>query len=84
MLGRDIVKDEVNEQLWDEVSSLSFKSREVIYLHYYLDLKFTEIAEILNIPIGTCKSRLNTALKSLRKKIPECEYTMKPSSRFGG
>ncbi|MFC0216698.1 RNA polymerase sigma factor [Paenibacillus chartarius] len=79
-----ILREESNQQLWEKVNALPIKSKEVIYLHYYLELKLTEIAEILDIPIGTCKSRLHTALKSLRKKLSEAECAMTPSSEIGG
>lgn len=58
-------------ELWCEINKLSLKSREVIVLHYYLGMKLNEVSAILNIPLGTCKSRLNFALSSLRKNINE-------------
>ncbi|MDT9027521.1 RNA polymerase sigma factor [Rossellomorea yichunensis] len=61
------LKNEELKDLWDVVSQLSLKSREVIILHYYLDFTLRESSEILNIPIGTCKSRINTALNQLRR-----------------
>lgn len=43
--------------------------RVVILLVYYHDLKQKEIADILKIPIGTVKSRLNRALKRLKRDL---------------
>jgi RNA polymerase sigma-70 factor (ECF subfamily) len=37
----------------------------VIHLVYYQGLKYREAAEILNIPVGTVKSRLNSAITRL-------------------
>jgi RNA polymerase sigma-70 factor (ECF subfamily) len=60
-------KEQEKANLWEEINKLSHKSREVIVLHFYLGMKLIEVSEVLNIPIGTCKSRLNSALNSLRK-----------------
>jgi RNA polymerase sigma-70 factor (ECF subfamily) len=32
---------------------------------YYQDMKYREIADVLNIPLGTVKSRLNSALTKI-------------------
>jgi RNA polymerase sigma-70 factor (ECF subfamily) len=42
--------------------------QEVVRLRFVLDLKLHEIAEELGIPLGTVKSRLHTAIKTLREK----------------
>ena len=41
--------------------------RHVVVLAYYQGLKYKEIAEILDIPVGTVKSRLHTALRKLQE-----------------
>ena len=38
-------------------------------LHFYLDLPLTEAAGILDIPVGTAKSRLHRGLEALRSAI---------------
>lgn len=40
----------------------------MIILHYLNEYSQEEVAEILNIPIGTVKSRISAALKKLRQK----------------
>jgi RNA polymerase sigma-70 factor (ECF subfamily) len=65
--------------LWEAVQQLRPKSRDVIYLRYFLELSEAETAVALTIPIGTVKSRLSRALKTLRGII-EREYpTLKGS-----
>lgn len=41
--------------------------RETIILRYYQDLSLAEIAETLNIPVGTVKSRLSIGLSRLKE-----------------
>ena len=53
----------------DAVAKLPELQRAVILLAYYHDMTRKEIAEILQIPIGTVKSRLYTAMKSLKEEL---------------
>ena len=48
---------------------LSEKQRVVVILRYYWDLPYAEISQILDIPLGTVKSRLNLALKTLHREL---------------
>ncbi|MBN1312000.1 MAG: RNA polymerase sigma factor [Anaerolineae bacterium] len=61
-----IMKDQVLEQALD---SLSDKLRVVVVLRYYADLPYAEIGEILDVPLGTVKSRLNQALSNMRQSL---------------
>jgi RNA polymerase sigma-70 factor, ECF subfamily len=38
-------------------------------LHFYLDLPLTDAADILDIPVGTAKSRLHRGLATLRSSM---------------
>ena len=49
--------------------SLSPRLREVVVLKFYSGLTYEEIAEILNIPVGTIKSRMNYALLKMRDSL---------------
>ncbi len=44
-------------------------SRAVLLLHYQHDLSLEETAAILEIPIGTAKSRLHYGVSTLRKHL---------------
>lgn len=69
-----VFKSEEKKELWRQINQLSPKSREVFILHFYSGFKLEEISDILQIPIGTCKSRLNFALNTLRKQMPQNEF----------
>jgi len=45
--------------------------RQVLLLAYYQGLKYRDIADILNIPVGTVKSRLHAALVRLQEAWAE-------------
>jgi RNA polymerase sigma-70 factor (ECF subfamily) len=49
------------------LNSLPSVQREVIEMAYFSDLTQIEMAEILNIPLGTVKSRVRLAMKKLRE-----------------
>ena len=49
------------------LAQLSEKLRMVVVLNVYQGLKYREIAEVLEIPLGTVKSRMHLALRQLRE-----------------
>ena len=57
------------EYLKDAVERLPMKLRQTIILHYMQQLTIAEAAEAAGLSQGTYKSRLNRALKTLRKEI---------------
>lgn len=59
----------LSERLRRMVASLPEDSRMVIILRYQEELDLAEIAEVLDIPINTVKSRLQRALAVLRDKV---------------
>ncbi len=66
-----IIKEERFERIQSYIHSLSIKYQSVIILYYFENLNQGDIAKVLEIPIGTVHSRLNTAKKQLRKIIGE-------------
>lgn len=75
LVENSVLKSEEEKELWKQINFLSLKSREVLVLHFYSGFKLKEIADTLGIPLGTCKSRLNSALNALRKQIPQNEFS---------
>lgn len=60
---------EQERQCWvrDSVQRLPGGLRQVLVLAYDQDLTYAEIAELLDIPVGTVKSRLHNAIARLRE-----------------
>ena len=54
-----------------ELDRLPIDQRTVMVLHFYLDLPLTTAATILEIPVGTAKSRLHYGLRALRQSMAE-------------
>lgn len=53
------------------LNRLSPKLREVLVLNIYQGLRYQDIAEVLEIPLGTVKSRINLAMQELREIFNE-------------
>lgn len=58
-------------ELRDAMLGLDERSREILTLKYFHDLKIKDIADTLQCPEGTVKTWLNKALRSLREKLEE-------------
>ena len=57
------------DRLLKAMDSLDTKHRSVLVLRYFNGLSYQEIAEALEIPLGTVKSRLNQSLKYLKEQM---------------
>jgi len=53
------------------VAQLTEPLREVVELGVFQDLPYADVAEILEIPVGTVKSRMSNALKKLKEIFDE-------------
>ncbi|MHC4873177.1 MAG: RNA polymerase sigma factor [Planctomycetota bacterium] len=60
---------EVNEIILIEIDKLPEEQRMAVILSEIENLKYREIAEILEIPIGTVKSRIHNAYERLRENL---------------
>lgn len=68
------------EQLDRAFRTLTTEQRAAIVLQYYRDLTLSEIADVLQVPIGTVRSRLHYAKRALRSAI---EADARPTTRKG-
>lgn len=60
---------ELNGTLRHAMDDLSPGSRLILLLCYHRELSHTQVADILDIPLGTVKSRLHAALTTLRERL---------------
>ena len=57
------------DQLERGFSRLTAEHRSVVILQYYLDYSLAEIAAMLDVPVGTVRSRLHYAKRALRSAL---------------
>jgi len=68
-LAGNLQQKQVATQVRRALGGLPPEMRQVIVMKEYEGLKFSEIAEILGIPISTVKTRMYTGLAELRKRL---------------
>ena len=64
--GSEEQTDHSRSELATVISILSDESREILLMRFVDDMSLQEIAAALDVPIGTVKSRLHRALRTLR------------------
>ena len=70
-IENEFIEKEENALINSLVEKLPDKLRIPILLHYNADMAIAEIAQTLEIPVGTVKSRLHKARKTLEKQLAE-------------
>ncbi len=68
---------EANEEsgrIRDAIESLSVNQHVVVVLHYLEGMDLQQIAEVLELPVGTVKSRLHYAREALRRQLGTMEW----------
>ncbi len=53
------------------MARLSAPLREVVELGVFQDMPYSEVSRILEIPVGTVKSRMSNAIKKLKEIFDE-------------
>jgi len=68
------IKEDNEEEIMDlenAMDKLNKDQKTVIILKYFEDLTLTQVAQVMQKPLGTVKTYLNSALKSLRLELKE-------------
>jgi RNA polymerase sigma-70 factor (ECF subfamily) len=68
---KNLERSETIAQVQASIETLADREREVLVLKEFEGLRYREIAELLDIPIGTVMSRLYTARRHLATAIKE-------------
>jgi RNA polymerase sigma-70 factor (ECF subfamily) len=80
--SRDATQDVVDRDALDRgFRRLPPEQRAIFVLHHYLGMTLSEIADTLDVPLGTAKSRLHYATNTLRAALEADARTVDPSSR---
>lgn len=64
-------QDETRKKVHTAIARLPIKLRQVLVLRVYEDWPYSQIAEVLELPIGTVMSRLSRAREVLKKELGE-------------
>lgn len=67
----DMINSQILSDVKKMVNLLPPTQREVVYMRYYQQLSFKEIAELTNVSINTSLGRMRYALLNLRKMAKE-------------
>ena len=70
------LKDMIGDEISNALNSLDVDFRTVIILSDLEEFKYEEMAKILDIPIGTVRSRLHRARNLLKEKLSEYAKSM--------
>lgn len=62
-----LISEQTQEEVRRMVELLPQNQKEIVYMRFYQDMSFREIADILNISINTALGRMRYALINLRK-----------------
>jgi RNA polymerase sigma-70 factor (ECF subfamily) len=65
----DVLNQEHNQRVRQALGYLPAEQRAVIELRFFQDLTLEEIAEVVQLPLGTIKSRLYGGLEVLKAKL---------------
>jgi RNA polymerase sigma-70 factor (ECF subfamily) len=63
--------DEQKEQVRRALELLPAKQRATLVLAYYQQLSYPEVAQVLDCSVGTVKTQMYMALKTLAKRLPD-------------
>ena len=71
--SQEAAKAEQVQQVREAVMSLPSRQRATLVLAYYQQLSYPEVAKVLGCSVGTVKTQMFRALKTLGQKLPDVQ-----------
>ena len=71
--SQEAAKAEQVQQVREAVMSLPSRQRATLVLAYYQQLSYPEVAKVLGCSLGTVKTQMFRALKTLGQKLPDVQ-----------
>ncbi len=75
--SQEVMKNEQAEKVRQAIQSLPDKQRATVVLAYYQQLSYPEVAEVMGCTIGTVKTQMFRALRTLAKRLPNISEGLK-------
>jgi len=75
--SQEAVKAEQKEQVRLAIESLPERQRATLVLAYYEQLGYKEVAQVLGCSLGTVKTQMYRALKTLSQRLPDISEEMR-------
>ena len=76
----EIIKRETEKELVSKVTGhllkLPKKQREVLYLRYYCELDYDQVAAVMDISYQSARNLMYKALKALKKQLPSSTFPL--------
>ena len=75
--SEEAVKAEQKNQVRQALESLPARQRVTLILAYYQGLSYREVAEVMGCSIGTVKTQMYRALRTLAQRLPDISGVLK-------
>ena len=62
---------EISAKLLEALSQLTSECRQALFLFYLKDMRYQEVAQALNVELGTVKSKLHRCKRALRELVEQ-------------
>jgi len=72
----ELLRDERDRALWRTLADLPEDYAHILFLRHDLELAYEEIAEMLDLPLGTVKNKIFKARRLLGQKLEETHGTV--------
>jgi RNA polymerase sigma-70 factor (ECF subfamily) len=69
--SEEVVRAEQKEQVRQALEFLPARQRATLVLAYYQQLSYPEVAQVLGCSVGTVKTQMYRALKTLSQRLPD-------------